>query len=136
MESWAEKFTNALLTGQRAVIDFSAAAPVKSEPAPKSTADLQHKPVVEELAFLRKTMRDLVAAYSGQLEAEITGLLDAVKADAETKKKLPASRAHDLRDMLTLLRSLEVKPAKGRRRDLKKMEGLVVELRRIAERWA
>jgi hypothetical protein len=37
--------------------------------------------------------------------------------------------------MLMLLRSLEVKPTKGRRRDLKKIETLVEELRNIVNRW-
>jgi hypothetical protein len=37
--------------------------------------------------------------------------------------------------MLMLLRSLDVKPAKGKRRDLKKVELLVEELRGIVERW-
>jgi len=34
-----------------------------------------------------------------------------------------------------LLRSLEVKPAKGRRRDLKKAENVLEELARISEGW-
>ena len=108
---------------------------MKGEPASKSPADLQHPIVAEELAFLRKAFRDLAAAYTGQVEGEITGLLDLVKGDAQNGRKLPASRAHDLRDMLSLLRSLEIKPAKGRRRDLKKVETLLEELRRIVERW-
>lgn len=109
---------------------------MKEESSHKSASDFQHKTVAEELAFLRKTLRDLVASYANQLEGEISLLLSTVKADAESRKKLPATRAHDLRDMLSLLRNLEVKPAKGRRRDLKKVETLVEELRRIVERWA
>ncbi len=70
-----------------------------------------------------------------QIEGEITGVLEMVKSDGESGRKLPAARAHDLRDMLSLLRNLEVKPAKGRRRDLKKVENLLEELRRIVERW-
>lgn len=129
-------FTNGQLTDEGTVVDVATYLSVKKEPANKSTTDLQYKPVAEELSFLRKTMRDLVGAYSDQLEAEITALAAGVKADAEGKKVAPASRAHDLRDMLTLLRSLEVKPAKGRRRDLKKIEVLMEELQRIVERWA
>ena len=68
-------------------------------------------------------------------EGEITHLHTLVSADAASKKKLPASRTADLRDMLMLVRSLEVKPAKGRRRDLKKVENVVGELRVIVERW-
>jgi hypothetical protein len=106
------------------------------EPVHKSQPDFQHQIVAEELAFLRKTLRDLAAAYAAHLEGEITALLGSVHSDAAGKKKLPPARAHDLRDMLTLLRHLEVRPEKGRRRDLKKIETLVEELRRIVERWA
>jgi hypothetical protein len=40
-----------------------------------------------------------------------------------------------MRDMLMLMRELEVKTSKGRRRDLKRIESTVAELRTIAERW-
>lgn len=90
--------------------------------------------VAEELAFLRKTFRDLLSAYSAQMEAEIAAVQAAVATAAESKK-LPGSRGSDLRDLLMLLRALEVKPAKGKRRDLKKIENLVEELRSITERW-
>jgi hypothetical protein len=109
--------------------------PVKDEPKSKPASALPFKTVTEELTFLRKTFRDLVGAYSSQLEAEIAHLQAAVEQDGNSKKKLPGSRASDLRDMLMLLRSLEVKPAKGKRRDLKKVENLVEELRTIADRW-
>jgi hypothetical protein len=111
------------------------ALPVKSDSKPKPPSALPLQTVAEELAFLRKTFRDLVGAYAAQLEAEITRLHTAVADDAASKKKLPGSRTTDLRDMLMLLRSLEVKPAKGRRRDLKKVENLVEELRLIVDRW-
>jgi hypothetical protein len=112
-----------------------AVTAVKGELASKSASDLQHPSVAEALAVLRKTFRDLSAAYAAQVEGEITALLELVKGDAESKKKLPAGRAHDLRDMLSLLRNLEIKPAKGRRRDLKKVESTIEELRYIVERW-
>lgn len=107
----------------------------ESKPKPKPASALPLPIVAEELAFLRKTFRDLVVAYSGEVEAEITRIQALVNADAASKRKLPASRTSDLRDMLMLLRSLEVKPAKGRRRDLKKVETVVGELRGIADRW-
>ncbi len=108
---------------------------MKGDPAPRSSSDFQHLSVAEDLAFLRKTFRDLLTAYAGQIESEITDLIAVVRSDAQSGKKLPAGRAHDLRDMLSLLRNLEIKPAKGRRRDLKKVETLLEELRRLAERW-
>jgi hypothetical protein len=109
---------------------------VKDEPKSRPAAALPFKTVVEELAFLRKTFRDLLDTYAAQWEGEIARMHAVVLADSESKKKLPGSRASDLRDLLMLLRSLEVKPAKGRRRDLKKIETLIEELRLIVDRWA
>ena len=80
--------------------------------------------------------RDLVGAYGATVEAEIANVRALLSADSVSKKKLPESRMKDLRDMLLALRSIEVKPAKGRRRDLKKIENVVEELRLIAEHWA
>jgi hypothetical protein len=108
---------------------------VKDEPKAKPASALPLQTVAEELTFLRKTFRDLVGTYAAQIEAELTHLHEVVAADAASKKKLPGSRTSDLRDMLMMLRSLEIKPAKGRRRDLKKVEGLVEELRAIVDRW-
>ncbi|MDB6150304.1 MAG: hypothetical protein JWQ44_1752 [Chthoniobacter sp.] len=107
---------------------------VKSETLAKDAA-LPHKPVAEELAFVRKSFKELIAAYSTQVEADLAQLQIAVAAESDSKKKLPASRVVDLRDMLMLLRSFDIKPAKGRRRDLKKIEGLVEDLRDIVDRW-
>jgi hypothetical protein len=108
---------------------------VKDDSKSKPASALPFKTVAEELAFLRKTFRDLVGTYSAQIEGEIAQLHATVQADGDSKKKLPPGRASDLRDMLMLLRSLEVKPTKGRRRDLKKIETLVEDLRSISDRW-
>ena len=109
---------------------------MKAQPKTKPASALPLPTVAEELAFLRKSFRDLVAAYGAEVEGAITQLHTLVCAEAESKRKLPASRTADLRDMLMLLRSLEVKPAKGRRRDLKRVENVVAELRAITGRWA
>ena len=110
--------------------------PKKPAAKSKSASELQHKAVAGELAFLRKNFRDLIASYATQVEAEITSLHIAITADAGSAKKLPSSRAHDLRDMLSLLRNLDFKPAKGRRRDMKRIENLVGDVRAIVEGWA
>lgn len=108
---------------------------MKDEPKARAASALPLQTVAEELTFLRKTFREIAHAYTSQIEAEITQLHALVAGDAESKKKLPGSRVADLRDMLMLLRSLEVKPAKGRRRDLKKIESLVEDLRGIVDGW-
>ncbi len=108
---------------------------VKEPLKPKPASALPFKTVIEELSFLRKTFRDLVSTYAAQAEGEIARISAILETNAAAKKRLPGSRAADLRDMLMLVRSLEVKPGKGRRRDLKKIETLVAELRQISDRW-
>ncbi len=67
---------------------------------------------------------------------------DKVKAASGPRGRSPRGNGadanfqiHDLRDMLTVLRTLEIKPAAGRRRDLKKIEAAVEDLRMLVERW-
>ena len=109
--------------------------PVKDQEKAKAPSALPLQTVAEELAFVRKAFKDLVNTYATQIESELTHMHAVVVAEAASKKKLPASRGTDLRDMLMLLRSLEVKPAKGRRRDLKKVETMVEDLKSIVDRW-
>ena len=108
---------------------------MKAEPKSKPAAALPLKPVAEELAFLRKSFKELIAAYTAQVEGDIAQLQMALSDETTAKKKFPASRVFDLRDMLMMLRNFDIKPAKGRRRDLKKIENLVEDLRTIVERW-
>ena len=90
------------------------------------------KAVCTELDALRKTFREVIRSYTARLESELDKARESVAA-MDDGKKLPLSRIHDLRDMLTLLRKLEVKPAKGRRRDLKKIESTFDDLRDLAK---
>ncbi len=92
------------------------------------------KAVLEELSSLRALLRDTAAGYLSKLESEI----DEVQARVEKElplKKIPSARLHDLRDMLTLLRHIQVKPEKGRRKDLKKLDSVIVDLAMLTEKW-
>ena len=108
---------------------------MKSAQKAKAAPELPIKPVAEELAFLRKSFKELLSTFGTQVEAEIAQLQIVVAAESESRKQAPSSRAPDLRDMLMLLRSFDIKPARGRRRDLKRVETLVADLREIVDRW-
>jgi hypothetical protein len=106
----------------------------KSKPKSRGKGNLPTKPVLEELERLRATCREIVARYLAGVEDDITSLADVVAlqtAGTEASK----DRVADLRDMLMLLRGVEVKPAKGRRRDLKKIENVLEELSSVTGRW-
>lgn len=92
------------------------------------------KAIVEELEGLRVTMRGTVESYLARLDAEIVQVSAAVEKEA-AKKKVPPAKLRDLRDMLSLLRSASVKAEKGRRKDLKKIDGLVGDLTILTENW-
>lgn len=90
--------------------------------------------VVTELDALRDEFRSALQAYASRLEEEL-GLVKKAVAEQGAKKKLPAARVRDLRDMLTLLRKFSIKPEKGRRKDLKKIDALVGDLSMLIEHW-
>ena len=103
-----------------------------------------YKSAAQELDALRKMLRAVSQHYAKRIDMEIIRLRERVAgageqhAAAEAKGKTsPAAngRLHDLRDIITLLRTLEVKPLAGRRKDLKKIESLVDELRLLLDRW-
>jgi hypothetical protein len=86
--------------------------------------------LVGDLANLRRTLRRAGRAYVQRLEAEI----DQVAAWASERAKesdLPRDRIRDLGDMITLVRKIDGKAGKGRRRDLKKIDSTVEDLREL-----
>jgi hypothetical protein len=108
--------------------------PVNPSPKPKAKDLLPTKALIDEIAFLRRNFREIINHYTVAVESEMAQIVALVTAESE-KKIVPVDRMKEMRDMLMLLRGLEIKTSKGRRRDLKRIESLVAELRTIAERW-
>jgi len=92
------------------------------------------KSLAEELGFVRKSFRESIDVYSTRVETQLTKIRDAVLEQAKNPK-LPPAQIRDLRDMITLCRSLDLKPEKGRRKDFKKIDTLVEELEIMVQNW-
>ncbi len=92
------------------------------------------KSLVDELEFLRTTFNETAARYSERIEGEIAEIQEAV-LQAASQKKISSERIRDFRDMLTMIRGMIVKPEKGRRKDLKKIDLAVGELRLFIDKW-
>ena len=92
------------------------------------------KSVSGELEKLRTEFRAALETYAARIEEEIGGVQQRVDA-LESKRKIPTAKLRDLRDMLTLLRKFSIKPEKGRRKDLKKIDSLVGDLSMLVEHW-
>ena len=99
-----------------------------------SPEDLPVKPTLEELTFVRKALHDTMTQYLARIDGELNLVREAV-ANIAAQKKVPVERVKSLRDLLLILREVEVKPEKGRRRDLKRIETAVKDLQRIVESW-
>lgn len=92
------------------------------------------KSVVEELDALRADFRAAMETYAARIEGEIAQIQSVVDGQV-SKKKIPAAKLRDLRDMLTMLHKFSIKPEKGRRKDLKRIDTLVGDLAMLIEHW-
>jgi hypothetical protein len=90
------------------------------------------KAVVSELQDLRAELRESASSYAARLDAEIERVSQVVESAGA---KSSSVKIRDLRDMLTLLRQRQLKPDKGRRKDLKKIESVVTDLAMLIENW-
>lgn len=88
------------------------------------------KSLVSDLAQLRRTLRMTGRAYLRLLETEIDEISQWAKARSG---HLPKSEIRDLGDMITLVRKIDVKPLKGRRKDLKKIDTTIGKLREFLD---
>ena len=90
------------------------------------------KSLLSDLAGLRRILRRTGRAYLSRLEAEI----DEVSAWAHARAlepDLPKARLRDLGDMISLVRKIDEQSSKGRRRDLKKIDSTVGDLRELMD---
>jgi len=92
------------------------------------------KSLAEELDFVRKSFRESIDVYSTRVETQLTQIRDAVLKQTKNSK-LPSAQIRDLRDMITLCRTLDLKPEKGRRKDFKKIDSLLEELQLLIQTW-
>jgi len=113
--------------------DSRAVALLLKAPKAEPSDTLPIKPLIEQLTFVRRTFRDILRHYGTEIETEIVRL--AKRVTTESEKKVTRERVHEMRDILMLLREVEVNPKKGRRRDLKRLETLVGDVRDIVDRW-
>ena len=90
------------------------------------------KSLLADLMQLRRTLRVTGRAYLLHLEAELDEIVLWAKARAVTGD-LAKAEIRDLGDMVTLVRKIEVKPQKGRRKDLKKIDATIGELRQLLD---
>ena len=76
-----------------------------------------------ELDALRRDLRTTLRVYAAGLEIHL-----AETAAAPRPEELSRERQHEIRDLTMLVRNRKLKPEKGRRKDLRKIDELIGEL--------
>jgi hypothetical protein len=93
------------------------------------------KSFAEEVEILRKSFRACLDVYASRVEAELGHIKEVTLAKTQSSAHLSQNTIRDLRDMITLCRTLDIKPEKGRRKDLKKIDTLIDELNLMVDNW-
>ena len=86
--------------------------------------------LTEELSALRRDLRKTIRAYAARLELDLAESTAAVALSKRTNS-LSRERLHDIRDLTILVRKRKVKPEKGRRKDLRKIDSLIHDVHSI-----
>ncbi len=80
-----------------------------------------------ELQRLRRDLRATAQAYVARLEADLRAAAAVIRS-FEPVEKLSREQLHQIRDLTIELRKPKLKPEKGRRKDLRRIDSLISDL--------
>jgi len=83
-----------------------------------------------ELERLRLDLRTTVRAYTARLEIGLAESRAALEVN-KPPEELSRERLRQLRDLTILVRKRKLKPEKGRRKDLRKIDSLIEDLQQL-----
>jgi hypothetical protein len=87
--------------------------------------------LTDELDAVRRDLRRTIRAYAVRLELDLAESIAAVTR-YKRAEDLPRERLHDIRDLTIMMRKRKLKPEKGRRKDVRKLDSLIRDLQSIA----
>ena len=80
-----------------------------------------------ELHALRRDLRTTAKAYIARLENDLLVCLAALRSYGPIEY-VSREILHEIRDLTIIVRKRKLKPEKGRRKDLRKIDSLIVDL--------
>ena len=86
----------------------------------------------DELDAVRRDLRRTIRAYAARLELDLAESIVAVTR-YKPAEDLSRERLHDIRDLTIMMRKRKLKPEKGRRKDVRKLDSLIHDLHSIAQ---
>src|SRR5439155_6939680 len=88
--------------------------------------------LTDELDAVRRELRRTIQAYAARLELDLAESIAAVTR-YKRAENLSRERLHDIRDLTIMMRKRKLKPEKGRRKDVRKLDSLIHALHSIAQ---
>ncbi len=85
-----------------------------------------------ELQKLRRELRTTARSYTQRLEDELIAATDALGHYAPAEK-LTREQLHRVRDFAIMMRQRRLRPDKGRRKDLRRIDTLISDLRPLMD---
>lgn len=87
-----------------------------------------------EIGRVQADLAEIARNYVARLSAELAAVQRRVVEAAA--RRTPSRRVHaNIAEMIEMAQSLQVKPYKGRRKDLKRVNGVIGELQGIVDKW-
>jgi hypothetical protein len=80
-----------------------------------------------ELHAIHRDLRTTAKAYIARLENDLFVCLAALRSYGPVEQ-VPREMLHQIRDLTIIVRNRKLKPEKGRRKDLRKIDSLIVDL--------
>lgn len=80
-----------------------------------------------ELRALHRDLRTTAKAYVARLENDLLVCLAALRSYGPIEQ-ISRDMLHQIRDLTIILRNRKLRPEKGRRKDLRKIDSLIVDL--------
>jgi hypothetical protein len=80
-----------------------------------------------EIHALHRDLRTTAKAYIARLENDLLVCLAVLKASGPIEH-ISGGMLHQIRDLTIIVRNRKLKPKKGRRKDLRKVDSLIVDL--------
>ena len=86
--------------------------------------------LADELAALRRDLRATIRAYAARLEIDLAESMATI-VSSKGAETLSRERLHEIRDLTIMVRKRKLKPEKGRRKDLRKIDSLIRDLHSV-----
>jgi hypothetical protein len=98
----------------------------------KEAGDFARSAPATGVTRVRRELRTTARVYAQRLEHDLAVTTDALDRYAPAEK-LTRDQLHRVRDIAMVVRNRRLRPEKGRRKDLRKIENLISDLRPLVD---